>query len=75
MYLVYHTDNQHSYASRDVIAVCASFKKAITLCNHHAIKTGYPILSQDVWNLNNLKQTQGYHGEYDIEEVTINTLF
>lgn len=76
MYLVYKTDNLHSFASRDVIGVCTSFKKAVTICNHQSFKDHCPLLSDDVWNLQNLKQTQGYKGggEFVIEEVSTNKL-
>lgn len=76
LYLVYKTDNLHSFASRDVIGVCSTFKKAVHICNQQSFKEGSPLLSQDVWNLNNLKQTQGYNGdgEFSIEQVAVNQL-
>lgn len=76
MFIVYNTDNRHSYASRDVIALSKSIPQAIKLIEAHAKKTGDKISSDDLFNLQNIKQTQGFEGEgeYLIEEVEIDVL-
>lgn len=63
MYIVYKTDNQHSYASRDVIGLATSKSLAIILCRQQALKEGYILEKDQLFNLINLKQTQGYNGE------------
>lgn len=76
MYLVYHTDNQHSYASRDVIAVCTDRANALRICHEKAKLEGEKIDDDQMHNLVSLNQTQGYcgDGEFDIEEVKTNIL-
>ena len=76
MFLVYLTDTHHSYHSRDMIGCCTSLEKAIKICKKKAKKLGRKINEEQLWNLFNLKQTQGYSGDYEfaIEEVEINTL-
>lgn len=75
-FLVYKTDAWHSYASRDLIGVCSSHKVAVKICKEQAKKEGYKISKQELFNLNNIKQTQGYkgEGEFDFEEVETNIL-
>ena len=77
MFLIYKTDNWHSFASRDLIAVSYSFEDAISLCKEQADKESETIDNDQLFNLNNIKQTQGYkgEGEFDIDEVQVNTLF
>ncbi|NMA74305.1 MAG: hypothetical protein GX963_09140 [Bacteroidales bacterium] len=76
MFLVYKTDAWHSYASRDLIGVGNTILSAIALCIQQSKKEGKKISSEQLWNLENLKQTQGYdwEEEFDIEEVQTNTL-
>lgn len=76
MYLVYKTDNLHSFASRDVIGVATLKEQAIYLCTQKAKKEGNIIDKDQSWNLYNLNQTQGYsgNGEFDIEQVETNKL-
>lgn len=76
MFIVYSTDNLHSYASRDVIALSKSIPQAIKLIRAHAKKSGDKISEDDLFNLQNIKQTQGFEGEgeYFIEEVAIGVL-
>lgn len=71
MYLVYKTDNLHSYASRDIIGIATCSTIAISLCLMQAKKEGCEIKGDQLHNLINLKQTQGYmgDGEFFFEEV------
>ena len=81
-FLVYKTDSVHSYASRDTIAITTdhseslSFLKAIMLCHEQAEKEGEEINEDQIYNLRNLKQTQGYsgEGEFQIEFIETNKL-
>lgn len=77
IYLVYKTDNWHSYDSRDIIGVATSSAMAIKLCMQQAKKEHEKITEAQLYNLTNLKQTQGYtgKGEFQFEEVNTDTLF
>lgn len=76
MYLVYKTDCHHSYASRDIIGICTSVPNCIKICKQQAAKEGQKITSEQLFNLNNIKQTQGYSGdsEFQFEEFKTNIL-
>jgi plasmid replication initiation protein len=76
IYLIYKTDNWHSYASRDLIAIANTHNKAIALCKKQAKKEGNKISQDELFNLNNISQTQGYEGEgeFVIETVEKNVL-
>lgn len=76
MYLVYKTDAHHSYASRDIIGVCTSHANCIKICRAQAKKEGEKIDQDQLFNLNNIKQTQGYSGsgEFQFEEFKTNIL-
>lgn len=63
IFLVYKTDDHHSYASRDIIGVATDRSHAILLCKEQAIKEGYDIHGDQEWNIANIEQTQGYEGE------------
>lgn len=70
VYVVYKTDSQHSYASRDIIGVATSHKMAISICRQQAKKEHRKINEEQLFNLNNIKQTQGYSdGEFQFEEM------
>jgi len=75
--IVYKTDSHHSYASRDIIGIATSPASAIFICLAKAKKEGEKIGQEQIWNLNNLKQTQGYsgEGEFQFEEGETNKLF
>ena len=75
VWIGYKTDFQHSYASRDMICVCSNQATMIEHIMIHALKTGAPINDEQLWNLENISQTQGYpECEYDTEEITLNEL-
>lgn len=76
LFLVYKTDNQHSYASRDVIGVASSKQEAINLVIMQATKEHARVNKNDLHNLNNLQQTQGYKGdgEFSFESIELDVL-
>jgi hypothetical protein len=76
IYLVYKTDVHHSYASRDIIGVATDFSYALEICRLQSKKESEEISEEQFWNLQNLKQTQGYsgEGEFVIEPVSTNVL-
>ncbi len=76
MYLVYKTDSHHSYASRDIIGVCTSLSSSVKICKQQAEKENEVISKEELWNLENLLQTQGYsgEGEFQIEQFKTNVL-
>ena len=76
VFLVYKTDAWHSYASRDLIGVGNTILSAMALCVQQSRKENTKINGDQLWNLENLKQTQGYNGEgeFVIEEVNTDNL-
>lgn len=76
VHIVYKTDNQHSYASRDMIGITPLTTSPIDLIQEHARKEGEMLSGDDIINLHSLRKTQGYkgEGEYDWETVELNTL-
>lgn len=76
VFIVYKTDNWHSYASRDLIGASESMPGAMELVRLQVEKEGEELSKDDLYNLSHIKQTQGYEGEgeFDIEEVTLNKL-
>jgi hypothetical protein len=77
VFAVYKTDNWHSYASRDLIGIATTFNNAIRLCKQQAKKEHTLIEEDQLFNLRNIKQTQGYigEGEFHFEELPTNQLF
>ena len=71
IWLVYKTDAWHSYSSRDIIGVCTNAEQCIARCKEKAELEGETIDEYQMWNLVNLKQTQGYSGdgEFHYEEL------
>lgn len=76
VFAVYKTDNWHSYASRDIIGIATTERKAIQICKWQATKEGCKISKDELFNLGNLKQTQGYsgEGEFQYESFYLNRL-
>lgn len=74
--LVYKTDAHHSYRSRDIIGIATTASMAIALCHAQARKEGEKIVPEQIHNLRNIKQTQGYSGagEFQYESVNVNVL-
>jgi hypothetical protein len=77
IFIVYKTDTWHSYASRDIIGIATSQQSAIDICQQKAKKEHHKISDQEVWNLKNIMQSQGYsgEGEFQYEAVDVDTLF
>lgn len=71
VFLVYKTDNWHSYNSRDLIGVCDSWQNALDIVSQQARKEGEEIDDDQLFNLQTLRQTQGYEGpgEFDMERI------
>lgn len=69
VYLVYKTDFQH-------IGITTSPIRAVNICIRQAKKEGERIGKQQLFNLKNMQQTQGYsgNGEFQFESVILNTL-
>ena len=75
VYVIYKTDNAHSYGSRDLIGVVIDHNP-IDLIKVKARDEGESLSEDDIYNLINIKQTQNYkgEGEFDYEEITENIL-
>lgn len=76
LFLVYKTDAWHSYASRDLIGACTNKPSVIRIIKQKAKKEGEKIGNDQLFNLNNISQTQGYFGdgEFHFESVELNKL-
>lgn len=80
MYLVYKTDVNHTYASRDLIGIATDQIFAIQMCQDKAIIEGEDLNnienSDALHTLINQHQTQGYsgEGEFQYEKVKVNEL-
>jgi hypothetical protein len=73
MVLVYKTN--HSFHSRDLIAVCTHRTAALTIIKEKAEQEGEILTKDDKYNLERLDQTQGYaQGEFVLETVETNVL-
>lgn len=73
MYLVYKTDSRHSYASRDIIGLATTSSNAIDICKKQSKKEGEKISKDQLFNLSNIMQTQGYSGEGEFQFEAIKT--
>ncbi len=63
IFIIYKTDSHHSYASRDTIGLAETKERAISICKEQAKKEGERLSKDQLFNLNNISQTQGYSGE------------
>ena len=73
--VVYKTDANHTYASRNMIGIASDDHNAQMICKERAYKEGNNIIG-DAWDtLVTLNQTQGYQGEgeFQIEEIPLDT--
>jgi len=70
-YLVYQTDVNHSYDSRNLIGVATTPESAIVIIVDHTLKFGGTINYERLEQLRTIQQTQGYNGvgEFQFEEV------
>ena len=67
IYIVYKTDKNHSYASREIIGVATSENKAISICRQQVKKEGDKIDKEQLCHLLKMNQTQGYSGEGEFQ--------
>lgn len=77
IYLVYTTDFHHSYASRSFRGAFTSKEGAIAeITEQTGMLTGGRLSNDDLFNLQNIDQTQGHQGLYEwvIEKVALNEL-
>ncbi len=76
IFILYKTDAHHSYASRDTLGLSETKEGIIALVKKQAKKEGEKLNSDQLFNLNNISQTQGYEGsgEFHFESLEINTL-
>jgi hypothetical protein len=76
VFILFKTDAWHSFASRDLIGIFESKELLIDAIKEKAKKEGQKLSQDDIFNLNNISQTQGYsgEGEFDFDEIEINTL-
>lgn len=76
IFLVYKTDNWHSYASRDIIGACTTLTIAIRIVKQQAKKDGEKLNKDTISFLADKLQTQDYagDGEFQIEPINKNTL-
>ena len=75
VYAIYKTDNWHSYQSRELIAI-AEAESPTNIIIEAAKKEGEELSEDDIYNIVNIDQTQGYsgEGEFDIEAVETDKL-
>ena len=75
-YIVFECDNWHSTNSMNLVAVCSNLKTAIRLIKKYAKEQGEKISSDDLYNLQNILQTQNFEGEgeFNIKVVEQNIL-
>ena len=74
--IIYKTDNQHSFKSRDVIGVSRNIDELTSLICQQVNKEGGSLYLEQWELLANTNQTQGYKGdgEFVVEEIEIGTL-
>ena len=68
VFAVYKTDTWHSYASRDLIGIASDFSFSQLLCQEQAKREGFEIKGDELYNLANLRQTQGYEAVVEFIE-------
>lgn len=77
MYIVYTTDSYHSCASRGFRGVFDTKEEAIgAITEGTEVITGEMLSDDDLFNLQNIDQTQGHQGLYEwvIEKVPLNEI-
>ena len=75
LFLLYTTDVWHTQESKNLIAVCSSKEKAISMAQMYAEAEDEEITKDDLYNLERISQTQGYkgEGEFLIDYTELNT--
>jgi hypothetical protein len=76
IFCIYKTDKHHSHGSKSLLGLATTFTKAVAICELQAKKEQNKLDPDQLFNLKEYKQTQGYtgEGEFYIESNPINTL-
>lgn len=76
IFAVYKTDSWHSYNSRDTIGMCTTKEHVMRVIKQQVKKESQKLDEDDIYNLNNISQTQGYSGdgEFHFEMIETNKL-
>ena len=76
VFVIYKTDNWHSYASRDLVGIATTKEKAIKICKIKAKTEGEKISAEALVNLEHINQTQNCcgNGGFMIEETETDEL-
>ena len=74
VFIIYRTDVWHSIASREMIGIYSTKRKAIQAIKKDAEMQDEELEDDDIYMLNNYNQTQSRNvgNEYEIEQVTLN---
>ena len=68
IFLIYITDCWHSYASQKLIAIAFDWSQVIEFCEkHHFNETDESLTSDDIFNIENIGQTQSSEIDRDFE--------
>ena len=71
MFIIYKTDAWHSYNSRDIIGLAKTTNGVIRIIEKQVKKEGEELDEYQLYNLQHLKQTQGYSGEGEFQFESI----
>lgn len=76
VFIVYKTDNHHTYASMDLLGASGTMPGAIKLVLEQTKKEDEQLSDDDMRNLRNIMQTQGYqgYGEFVIVKLKMDEL-
>lgn len=76
MWLIYKTDDWHSYASRQIVGIATTHRQMTRLVRAQAKKEGHKLSEDTMEFLLNKHQTQDYEGpgEFVVELVGKNML-
>lgn len=74
VFIIYRSDVWHSIASREMIGIYSTKRKAIQAIKKDAEMQDEELEDDDIYMLNNYNQTQSRNvgNEYEIEQVTLN---
>lgn len=74
VFITYRTDDWHSIASREMIGIYSTKRKAMQAIKKDAKMQDEELEDDDIYMLNNYNQTQSRNAgnEYEIEQITLN---
>lgn len=74
VFITYRTDDWHSIASREMIGIYSTKRKAMQAIKKDAKIQDEELEDDDIYMLNNYNQTQSRNAgnEYEIEQITLN---